>query len=215
MVGSVSEFPERGAGAALMAAGLTVEGSERARRWREGCIYAARGWPLVGGGVGMSAGSLCVCDMHRQRTGTVVTVAGLAALVSPACRQVPKLKQLQQSAAANGVTDLQLLSRQEAQALEPALSAAAALLSPSTGVCETCRAAGWAGGSCWRGRSCAAAPLLMRLPACWIPHILCPLLFCRLSPSHPPRPPPHTLTNKPTCTCVCTHTTPLTPCRHP
>jgi hypothetical protein len=49
------------------------------------------------------------------------------------CRQVPKLKQLQQSAAANGVPDLQLMSGAEAQALEPALSAVAALLSPSTG----------------------------------------------------------------------------------
>jgi len=48
-------------------------------------------------------------------------------------RQLSKLKALQQSAAANGVPDLQLLSGQEACSLEPSLSAAAALLSPSTG----------------------------------------------------------------------------------
>jgi L-2-hydroxyglutarate oxidase LhgO len=50
---------------------------------------------------------------------------------------VPKLKQLQATAARCGVTNLQLLSGSEAVALEPSLSAAAALLSPSTGILDS------------------------------------------------------------------------------
>lgn len=53
------------------------------------------------------------------------------------CRQLPQLLQLKAFAAANGVTDLQLLSGSEAAAAEPELAAAAALLSPSTGILDS------------------------------------------------------------------------------
>jgi L-2-hydroxyglutarate oxidase LhgO len=53
------------------------------------------------------------------------------------CSQLPQLKQLKAFAAANGVTDLQLLSGSDAVAAEPELHAAAALLSPSTGIVDS------------------------------------------------------------------------------
>jgi L-2-hydroxyglutarate oxidase LhgO len=51
--------------------------------------------------------------------------------------QLPGLKALQSQAEANGVHDLQWLSAAEAHALEPRLQAAAALLSPSTGIVDS------------------------------------------------------------------------------
>ncbi len=51
---------------------------------------------------------------------------------SPA--QVDRLKAIRQTAEANGVHDLQLLSREQARAIEPELECEAALLSPSTGI---------------------------------------------------------------------------------
>jgi L-2-hydroxyglutarate oxidase LhgO len=51
--------------------------------------------------------------------------------------QVPQLQAIAAKAAANGVDDLRLLSRQEAQAMEPALRCAAALHSPQTGIVDS------------------------------------------------------------------------------
>ena len=48
-----------------------------------------------------------------------------------------KLEAIQGRAAANGVPDLALLTREEALAMEPALSCTAALLSPSTGIIDS------------------------------------------------------------------------------
>lgn len=48
-----------------------------------------------------------------------------------------RLAAIRERAAANGVPDLQLLSRQQAEALEPALSCVGALLSPSTGIIDS------------------------------------------------------------------------------
>jgi L-2-hydroxyglutarate oxidase LhgO len=48
-----------------------------------------------------------------------------------------RLEQLADNGAANGVDDLRLLSRAEALALEPALQAAGALLSPSSGIVDS------------------------------------------------------------------------------
>ncbi|KQW43371.1 MULTISPECIES: NAD(P)/FAD-dependent oxidoreductase [unclassified Roseateles] len=50
---------------------------------------------------------------------------------------LPRLAQLAASGAANGVDDLRLLSRAETLALEPALRAAGALLSPSSGIVDS------------------------------------------------------------------------------
>jgi L-2-hydroxyglutarate oxidase LhgO len=49
----------------------------------------------------------------------------------------PRLQQLAERGAANGVADLRLLSRAEALALEPALHCTAALLSPSSGIVDS------------------------------------------------------------------------------
>ncbi len=48
-----------------------------------------------------------------------------------------RLASIQARAAANGVPDLTLLSREEAVAMEPALACTAALLSPSTGIIDS------------------------------------------------------------------------------
>ena len=51
--------------------------------------------------------------------------------------EVPILHTIRAKAAANGVDDLEYLPGEEAQRLEPALHAAAALLSPSTGIIDS------------------------------------------------------------------------------
>lgn len=51
--------------------------------------------------------------------------------------QVAELHRIAAAAAANGVDDLVWLTAEEAQALEPALSCVAALLSPSTGIVDS------------------------------------------------------------------------------
>jgi L-2-hydroxyglutarate oxidase LhgO len=51
--------------------------------------------------------------------------------------QIAKLSAIQEKAAANGVSDLKILSADAAKALEPALSCTGALLSPSTGIIDT------------------------------------------------------------------------------
>jgi L-2-hydroxyglutarate oxidase LhgO len=58
-------------------------------------------------------------------------------LVATSESQLPKLKAIQETAIANGVTDLQPLTGAEARALEPEVSCVAALLSPSTGVIDS------------------------------------------------------------------------------
>jgi L-2-hydroxyglutarate oxidase LhgO len=58
-------------------------------------------------------------------------------LVATAEDQLPKLDAIRKTAIASGVNDLVPLSRQEAQALEPEVNCAAALLSPSTGIIDS------------------------------------------------------------------------------
>lgn len=58
-------------------------------------------------------------------------------IVATSAEQVPQLEVIQAKAAANGVTDLQLLSREQARAMEPALECVAALHSPSTGIVDS------------------------------------------------------------------------------
>lgn len=65
---------------------------------------------------------------HR-RCGKLIVAASEA--------QLAQLHAIQAKAAANGVDDLQLLSAQQAQALEPALQCTGALLSPSTGIVDS------------------------------------------------------------------------------
>jgi len=58
-------------------------------------------------------------------------------LVATDAAQIAQLDGIVARARANGVTDLQRLTRAEAQALEPALACTAALLSPSTGIIDS------------------------------------------------------------------------------
>lgn len=58
-------------------------------------------------------------------------------IVATSAEQVAQLEGIRQKAAANGVDDLQMLTRAQAQALEPALACHAALLSPSTGIVDS------------------------------------------------------------------------------
>lgn len=67
--------------------------------------------------------------INHRRCGKLI-VAGNAA-------QVDELRAIQARAVANGVADLQWLSREQALALEPQLDCQAALLSPSTGIIDS------------------------------------------------------------------------------
>ncbi|GKS84699.1 NAD(P)/FAD-dependent oxidoreductase [Acidovorax sp. SUPP1855] len=58
-------------------------------------------------------------------------------IVATSDEQRTSLESIQQKAHANGVTDLQWLTREQARALEPALECVAALLSPSTGIVDS------------------------------------------------------------------------------
>ncbi len=58
-------------------------------------------------------------------------------IVAAQAEEIPRLEAMQARAAANGVPDLQLLEADAAQALEPALACAAALLSPSSGIVDS------------------------------------------------------------------------------
>ena len=58
-------------------------------------------------------------------------------IVATDAEEAERLTSIQARAAANGVPDLRLLSREEALALEPALDCTAALLSPSTGIIDS------------------------------------------------------------------------------
>ena len=58
-------------------------------------------------------------------------------LVATADEQIKKLKSIEATARANGVTDLVWLTSREARALEPRLACVAAILSPSTGIVDS------------------------------------------------------------------------------
>ncbi len=58
-------------------------------------------------------------------------------IVATHAAQVPQLQAIIAKAAANGVPDLVLLTREEAQTLEPQLNCVAAVLSPSTGIVDS------------------------------------------------------------------------------
>ncbi len=58
-------------------------------------------------------------------------------IVATQASQIPQLQAIIAKAAANGVPDLLLLTRAQAQALEPALACVAAVWSPSTGIVDS------------------------------------------------------------------------------
>ena len=110
-----------------------------------GSITSARNSEVIHAGIYYPTGSLrarlCVqgkamlydyCASHgvaHRRCGKLI--------VATTDDERPALAQLQATATANGVTDLQWLTAEEAHALEPALQCRAALLSPSTGIVDS------------------------------------------------------------------------------
>ncbi len=67
--------------------------------------------------------------IHHSRLGKLIVASDEA--------ELPVLDTIRAKAAVNGVDDLEPLSAEEAQRLEPALCVAGALLSPSTGVVDS------------------------------------------------------------------------------
>ncbi|MNN02005.1 L-2-hydroxyglutarate oxidase LhgO [compost metagenome] len=110
-----------------------------------GTITSARNSEVIHAGIYYPKGSLkaelCVrgkamlydfCASHHvphQRCGKLIVATSAA--------QVATLDGIRAKAAANGVDDLRLLSRDQARALEPQLQCHAALLSPSTGIVDS------------------------------------------------------------------------------
>ncbi len=110
-----------------------------------GSVTSARNSEVIHAGIyyppGSQRAALCVrgkallydfCASHgvaHRRCGKLIVAA------TP--DELPALAQLQATAAANGVHDLQWLGAAEAQALEPALACVGALLSPSTGIIDS------------------------------------------------------------------------------
>lgn len=106
---------------------------------------SSRNSEVIHAGIYYPAGSLmarmCVagkqmlytyCDGHgvpHQRCGKLI--------VATADNEDEKLVSIKSHAEANGVDDLQMLSRVDARALEPALNCTGALLSPSTGIVDS------------------------------------------------------------------------------
>ena len=139
-----------GAGVVGLAVGraLAMRGLETLVLEREHAIgtgVSSRNSEVIHAGLYYPAGSLkarlCVrgkallyayCESHQvahRRCGKLV--------VATSPEQVPGLRALQAKAAVNGVHDLQWLTREEAQVLEPQLRCEAALLSPSTGIVDS------------------------------------------------------------------------------
>ena len=114
----------------------------------EGAIgtgVSARNSEVIHAGIYYAAGSLkaSLCVRGRQQLYAYCAERGIAhqrcgkLIVASTPAQVELLRTTQAKAQANGVDDLQWLSRAQAQALEPALECQAALLSPSTGIVDS------------------------------------------------------------------------------
>jgi L-2-hydroxyglutarate oxidase LhgO len=80
-------------------------------------------------------GEAMLCDFCREYHAPHRQCGKLLVAASEA--EINKLSAIKARAEANGVTDLVLLSGEEARALEPALTVHRALLSPSTGIIDS------------------------------------------------------------------------------
>ncbi|MGI9483965.1 MAG: NAD(P)/FAD-dependent oxidoreductase [Hyphomicrobiales bacterium] len=139
-----------GAGVIGLAVGraLALSGQEGILIERHGLIgseTSARNSEVIHAGIYYPQGSLkarlCVagkkmlyeyCERHgvgHARTGKLIVASDES--------QAPDLKGIQAAARGNSVNDLELLGKDDVAELEPELSAAAALLSPSTGIIDT------------------------------------------------------------------------------
>ncbi|MDP2132267.1 MAG: FAD-dependent oxidoreductase, partial [Sulfuritalea sp.] len=110
-----------------------------------GTGISARNSEVIHAGIYYPAASLKarLCVAGRRMLYDYCTQRGIAhrrcgkLIVAGDERQRGELDRIAAGAAANGVDDLQFLTRDAARALEPALECSAALLSPSTGIIDS------------------------------------------------------------------------------
>lgn len=128
---------------ALALAGCEVLVLEAAETF--GTATSARNSEVIHAGIYYPPGSLKarLCVQGRQMLYAYCAERGIGyrrcgkLIVAANAAQVEELRAIQARAVANGVDDLQWLTREQALALEPALACQAALLSPSTGIVDS------------------------------------------------------------------------------
>lgn len=106
---------------------------------------SSRNSEVIHAGIYYPAGSLKarLCVQGKEQLYAFCAEKGVDArrcgklIVATSAEQVAQLALIQKKAEANGVHDLQMLSREQAKAMEPALECYAALLSPSTGIVDS------------------------------------------------------------------------------
>lgn len=139
-----------GAGVCGLAVGraLALRGLETIVLERENAIGTAtssRNSEVIHAGIYYARGSLKarLCVRGRQLLYPFLESHGVAhrrcgkLIVATSQAQQARLTQIEARACDNGVDDLRMLDAREAKALEPALHAVAALLSPSTGIVDS------------------------------------------------------------------------------
>ena len=110
-----------------------------------GTVTSSRNSEVIHAGIYYRSGSLMaqMCVAGKQALYRYCHEQGIAhrncgkLIVATTPKETEKLQSIRAHAEANGVTDLQVLDRDEARALEPALNCEAALLSPSTGIIDS------------------------------------------------------------------------------
>ncbi len=110
-----------------------------------GTQTSARNSEVIHAGIHYPPGSLKgrLCVRGRQLLYDYCAERGIGhrrcgkLIVATSARQLDELHAIQVHARANGVSDLQWLTREQALALEPQLACQAALLSPSTGIVDS------------------------------------------------------------------------------
>jgi L-2-hydroxyglutarate oxidase LhgO len=131
-----------------IARGLALRGREVVVIEAAGAIgtgISSRNSEVVHAGLYYPAGSLKarLCVRGKQLLYDYCVARGIAhrrcgkLVVATRVEDLPRLAQIAAGGAANGVDDLRLLDRAETLALEPALNAAGALLSPSSGIVDS------------------------------------------------------------------------------
>ena len=106
---------------------------------------SSRNSEVIHAGIYYAAGSLKAqcCVRGREQLYAYALERGIPhrrcgkLIVATEPAQIGQLETIVRKAQANGVNDLHIITRQEAQALEPALRCEAAILSPSTGIIDS------------------------------------------------------------------------------
>lgn len=131
-----------------VARALAREGREVLLIESEGAIgsgISSRNSEVIHAGIYYAPGGLMarLCVAGRARLYSYCQERGIAhrrcgkMIVATDADEAARLAAIKERARANGVADLELLSGTEARAIEPALNAIAALLSPSTGILDS------------------------------------------------------------------------------